>query len=139
MILFMGCLTHVEPHPITSHKEAYACAWHESQLWDYAEIHETVPRHKGKYSQLYEFVTSSHSHRLDNIIEFLRITLTYDSLGLSRIEGIETFNARFGLLVSTLKKKPYDPLEHRKQDFDADFHEFKVQLAELEVHVVYKS
>ncbi len=59
--------------------------------------------------------------------------MTYESLGLSRIEGIETFNARFGLLVSTLRKKPYDPLEHRKQDFDIDFREFTVQLADLEV------
>lgn len=58
---------------------------------------------------------------------------TYDTLGLSRIENIETFNARFGLLVSTLKKKSYDPLDHRKPDFDIDYQEFKHQLSDLEV------
>ena len=72
-------------------------------------------------------------YRLDNIIEFLRTVATYETLSLSRIEGIETFNARFGLLVSTLKKRPYDPLEHRKPDFDVDYQEFKLQLADLEV------
>ncbi len=80
-----------------------------------------------------ESITVSCCFRLENISEFLTVTLTYDSLGLSRIEGIETFNARFGLLVTTLKKKPYDPLEYRKQDFDIDYQEFKMQLAELEV------
>ena len=74
-------------------------------------------------------------HRLDNIIEFLKTVATYETLGLSRIEGIETFNARFGLLVSTLKKKSYDPLEHRKPDFDVDYQEFKLQLADLEVGI----
>ena len=74
-------------------------------------------------------------HRLDNITAFLKTVATYETLGLSRIEGIETFNARFGLIVSTLKKKPYDPLEHRKPDFDVDYQEFKLQLADLEVRI----
>ena len=61
---------------------------------------------------------------------------TYETLSLSRIEGIDTFNARFNLLVSTLKKKPYNPLEHRKQNFDIDYQEFKHQLSDLEVGFV---
>lgn len=75
----------------------------------------------------------TYTHRLDNIIEFLRTVATYETLSLSRIEGIETFNNRFNLLVSTLKKKPYDPLEHRKPDFDVDYEDFKHQLSDLEV------
>lgn len=73
--------------------------------------------------------------RLGNISALLRIFSVYESLSLSHIEGLETYNSRFGLLVSTLKKKPYDPLEYRKQDFDIDFHDFKLQLSELEVRV----
>ena len=73
------------------------------------------------------------SCRLDNITKFLNTVATYETLSLSRIEGIETFNARFGLLASTLKKKPYNPLEHRKPDFDMDYQEFKHQMADLEV------
>lgn len=57
----------------------------------------------------------------------------YKTLGLSQIEGIQTYNSRFELLVSNLKKKGYDPLEHRKQDFDIDFLEFKSLVKDLEV------
>ena len=64
---------------------------------------------------------------------FLLNTQTYETLGLSRIEGIETYNSRFNLLVSNIKKKSYDPLEHRKKDFDVDYEDFKAQLKELDV------
>ena len=73
------------------------------------------------------------SSRLDNIGEFLRTAQTYETLGLSRIEGIENFHARCQLLLTNLKKKPYNPLEHRKQDFDVDYQDFKTQLKEFEV------
>ena len=59
--------------------------------------------------------------------------MTYDTMGLSNIEGIDQFYARFTLLVTNLKKKPYDALDHRKQDFDIDYQEFKVQHEELNV------
>ena len=54
-------------------------------------------------------------------------------MGLSNIEGIDQFHARFTLLVTNLKKKPYDALDHRKQDFDMDYQEFKIQHEELNV------
>ena len=73
------------------------------------------------------------SSRLENIGEFLRTAQTYETLGLSRIEGIENFHARCQLLLTNLKKKPYNPLEHRKQDFDVDYQDFKTQLKEFEV------
>ena len=71
--------------------------------------------------------------RLNNIIEFLKTVGTYESLSLSRIEGIDTFNSRFNLIVSGLKKKPYDVLDHRKDDFEVDYTDFKSQLLELNV------
>ena len=63
----------------------------------------------------------------------MNTTKTYETMSLSRIEGIETFNSRFGLLSSGLKKKPYDVLDHRKDDFDADYEDFKIQLKDLDV------
>lgn len=71
--------------------------------------------------------------RLENISEFLQTVGVYETLGLSRIEGIETFNSRCTLLITNLKKKGYDPLEHRKHDFDIDYDDFKSQLKDLEV------
>ncbi len=65
---------------------------------------------------------------------FLDSVQTYETLGLSRIEGIETYNNRFGVLVSNIKKKAYDPLDHRKKDFDIDYEDFKSQLKDLEVN-----
>ena len=66
-------------------------------------------------------------------MEFLNITAEYDTLALSRIEGIDTYNSRFNLLVTNLKKKPYDILNHRKDNFDIDFADFKLQLEEFNV------
>ena len=54
---------------------------------------------------------------------------------LSRIEQIDTFNSRFNLLVSGLKKKPYDALDYRKLEFEGDYEDFKVQLTELDVRI----
>ena len=66
-------------------------------------------------------------------MEFLQTVGTYESLSLSRIEGIDTFNSRFNLIVSGLKKKPYDVLDHRKNEFEVDYEDFKAQLTELNV------
>ena len=75
-----------------------------------------------------------YSHyRVDNIVEFLKTIATYETLGLSRLDGIDTFNSRFNLQVTTLKKKPYDILDQRKMDFDIDYEEFKRQLADFNV------
>lgn len=57
----------------------------------------------------------------------------YSSLGLSHIEGIETLHSRFQLIVSGMKKKPYDILDQRKTDFDVDFEEFKRSALDIRV------
>ena len=58
---------------------------------------------------------------------------TYSKLGQSHIEGIEVQHSRFQLLIAGMKKKSYDPLEHRKSDYDSDFEEFKRGAADIEV------
>jgi len=82
-----------------------------------------------KYTNLFY----SPIFRVDNIAEFLRTIATYETLSLSRLDGIDTFNSRFNLLVTTLKKKPYDILDQRKMDYDVDYEEFKRQLTDLNV------
>ena len=74
-----------------------------------------------------------HPHRLHKIRELLEVAATYSSLGESHIEGIDTLHNRFQLLVTGMKKKPYDILEHRKTEFDVDFEEFKRQTADIKV------
>ena len=63
--------------------------------------------------------------RCGKLEEMLLLIETYSSLGRSHIEGIEVMNSRFQLLVAGMKKKPYDLLDQRKSDFDADLEEFK--------------
>ena len=63
----------------------------------------------------------------------LEIIETYSSLGLSHIESIDTFHNRFQVAISSMKKKPYDPLDQRKSDFDVDVEEFKRQVWEIRV------
>ena len=58
---------------------------------------------------------------------------TFSVLSESKIEGIETISNRFQHMYSSLKKKPYDPLDHRKPDFEADFFEFTRHISEIQV------
>lgn len=67
------------------------------------------------------------------IIEVLNALETFSVLSESKIEGIETISNRFQHMYSALKKKPYDPLDHRKPDFEADFFEFRRQISDIEV------
>jgi dynein heavy chain len=88
------------------------------------------------FSEMYIFGKfDSFCKRVANIIEFLRTTKTYETLSLSRIEGIETFNSRFNLLVTGVKKRPYDILDHRKDDFEVDYEDFKQQLKDLDLQI----
>ena len=73
--------------------------------------------------------------RLQNLIEFFQTSAMYETLSLSRIEQIGTFNSCFNLLVSGLEKKPYDVLDYRKLEFKGDYEDFKVQLTELDVRI----
>ena len=57
----------------------------------------------------------------------------FSTLTESRIEGIEPLASRYNLIVSTIKKKGYDFLDHRKVDFEADYDDFKRQLQEVQV------
>ena len=57
----------------------------------------------------------------------------YMSLMDCNIEGMEPMVAKFQHIFSSIKKKPYDVLDHRKLDFDQDFQDFKRQMSDLEV------
>ena len=67
------------------------------------------------------------------IIEVLNALETFSVLSESKIEGIETISNRFQHMYSTLKKKPYDPLDHRKPEFEADFFEFRRHISDIQV------
>ena len=47
--------------------------------------------------------------------------------------GIEVMANRFGVIQTQIKKKPYDFLDQRKQEFAQDYEDFQRQIKELHV------
>ena len=67
--------------------------------------------------------------KMANTIEALSVLME------SQIEGVEPIVGKLNHIVSTVKKKPYDILDHRKMDFDGDFDDFYRQVVELELQL----
>jgi len=57
----------------------------------------------------------------------------YSGLDTCVIEGIEAIALKFHNIFLSMKKKQYDVLDHRKQEFDRDFEDFKHYISDLEV------
>jgi dynein heavy chain len=88
------------------------------------------------FSEMYVFGKfNTFGRRLEKIIAVLALIKAYQILGESHIEGIEVAAARFQVIVNTLKKKPYDVLDHRKTDFDIDYQEFRSSISDFEVQL----
>lgn len=84
-------------------------------------------------SELYVFGKfASFCRRLDEIKELVSITQQMSVLKDSHIEGIDMLANKFGHIFLALRKKPYNPLDHRKMEFSIDFAEFCRQMSELE-------
>ncbi|XP_041422160.1 dynein heavy chain 5, axonemal isoform X4 [Xenopus laevis] len=62
---------------------------------------------------------------MSNILESL------SDLQNIRIEGVEKISIRYQTIVTNTKSKSYDVLDHRKQEFDKDYVEFKNQIEGL--------
>ena len=53
------------------------------------------------------------------------------------IAGMEMMFNKFQVIVTQMKKKPYDYLDQRKMEFDSDFEDFKRQINDLHVSEIY--
>lgn len=88
-------------------------------------------------SEMYVFGKfASFCRRLDQIHSVVDTLQQFSVLRDSHIEGIESLANRFNHTFSALKKKPYNPLDHRKTEFNADYDEFQRQISELEDQLV---
>lgn len=70
-------------------------------------------------------------YRCDDLTQMLEIINTFSVLGRSNIEGIDVIHSRFQLIVTAMKKKSYNLLDHRKRDFYDDFDEFKRSIQDI--------
>ena len=97
-------------------------------------LEENPEERQFEFSEMYIFgKINSFTGRCHKIIEMMSTIQSFLVLGESKIEGIELIWSRFQLILTTMKKKPYDLLDYRKMEFDADFEEFKRQIKELQV------
>ena len=84
-------------------------------------------------SEMYVFGKfASFCQRLDQIRSLVDTIQQFSVLQHSHIEGIESLATHFNHLVSAFKKKPFNPLDHRKMEFAVVFGEFQRQVTELE-------
>ena len=98
-----------------------------------SKLEDTPNERPFEFSEMYIFGKfNAFSVRLNKLKELFRTVQSYQTLGLTRIEGIEPFHGRFQLAVCNLKKKSYDLLDSRKTDFDIDYEEFKRQAHDVE-------
>ena len=102
------------------------------------KIEEHPEERQFEFSETYIFgKINTFARRLQKLIDMFSTLKSFDRLSLSKIEGIEMINAKFQLIVTTMKKKPYNMLDYRKTEFDVDFEEFKRQINDLEVCLLF--
>lgn len=98
------------------------------------KLEENPEETQFEFSEMYIFgKINSFTGRCHKIIDMMDTIKSLLILGESKIEGIEQIWSRFQLILTTIKKKPYDLLDYRKMEFDADYEEFKRQIQELQV------
>ena len=107
----------------------YDCYHHSFQL---SKQRFSSERRPFEISEMYVFGKfSSFCRRLKQVQSVVETVQGFSVLKDSHIEGIDIVATRFQQLVSTLKKKPYDPLDHRKMEFASDFEDFQLGVGEL--------
>ncbi|KAK7114139.1 dynein axonemal heavy chain 5-like isoform X2 [Littorina saxatilis] len=89
------------------------------------------------FSEMYIFGKfDTFTRRLKKIIEMFDTMEMYSHLAESKIERMELMANKFSVIVTSIRKKPYDFLDQRKAEFDQDFEDFKRQISELHAAIV---
>ena len=102
------------------------------------KLEENPDERQFEFSEMYIFgKINSFTGRCEKIIDMMSTIQSFLILGESKIEGIEQIWSRFQLILTTIKKKPYDLLDYRKMEFDADYEEFRRQIQELQVRYTF--
>ena len=126
-----------QAHPILSKKiqdcirlyDIYQDAFQKTKR----KIEETPGEKPFEFSEMYIFGKfDAFCKRLRKIVELVTTIREFSNLQECNIEGIDPIVAKFQHILSTLKKKPYDVLDHRKLDFNHDFEDFKRQINDLQ-------
>ena len=65
----------------------------------------------------------------------LEIIEQWNALNLSKIEGLEPINVAFRTMITQVKKRPYDVLNTRRNEFDTDFTQFRRDIEDLRIRL----
>jgi dynein heavy chain, axonemal len=75
----------------------------------------------------------SFERRLNKIREVAEILMRYQVLNKIRVAGLEVFAKRIEVTYKAISGKPYDPLDHRLEDFDIDYVSFQAEINSVEM------
>ncbi|XP_060585698.1 dynein axonemal heavy chain 5-like, partial [Ruditapes philippinarum] len=108
--------------------EEYQRCFHKTK-----EKLEKMPNERPfEFSEMYIFGKfDTFTKRLKNIIAIFDMFSVYATLSESKIEGLEVMANRFSVIQTQIRKKPYDFLDQRKQEFAGDYDDFQRQIKEL--------
>ncbi|KAK7469847.1 hypothetical protein BaRGS_00036125 [Batillaria attramentaria] len=113
----------------------------EQYKFHYHEVKKNLEKLPGErqfdFSEMYIFGKfDTFSRRLEKIIEMFDIIDIYAHLPMLKLEGIEIITNKLNSIVAGMKKKNYNFLDSRKENFDLDFEDFKRQINELHNSIV---
>ncbi|XP_039248303.2 dynein axonemal heavy chain 5-like isoform X1 [Styela clava] len=92
---------------------------------------------KFDFSEMYIFGKfASFARRLEKIISMFETIKVYSAIDRSNMEGLETLASKYQVIIASMKKKQYNPLDQRKKDFDDDFEEFTNNINDLHNQLV---
>ena len=64
------------------------------------------------------------ARRMEKVQDMLLTMDRFSILAVSKIEGMESHNKQWTSVVGMAKKKNYDILDHRRQEFETDYDDF---------------
>ncbi|RLU26152.1 hypothetical protein DMN91_002318 [Ooceraea biroi] len=99
-------------------------------------VEESPEEKPFELSEMYVFGKfGTFKTRIIKIMDILEAARMYSILHSSTVEGIDTYAEKYSNYFKTISSQTYDPLDHRKPYFDADYDEFKKNIAETDLEL----
>ncbi|XP_066028864.1 dynein axonemal heavy chain 5 isoform X2 [Pocillopora verrucosa] len=112
--------------------EEYQRCFHRTKQ----KLRENPSERQFEFSENYIFGKfDAFCKRLEKINDMLNTMETFAGVNNIKIEGMETMIVRYNSIVTSVKKKGYDLLDHRKGEFDIDYEEFKQSIEGLKLQL----
>ncbi|XP_051871749.1 dynein axonemal heavy chain 5 [Pristis pectinata] len=96
------------------------------------KLRENPKERQFEFSENYIFGKfDTFCKRLEKIMHVINTMESLSDLQNVKMEGFDKIYLRYQTIITSLKSKTYDVLDHRKQEFDNDYQEFKLQMEGL--------